>query len=215
LPGTRIIANEHVSAPVLILASASPRRTQLLRQIGVPHRVVPADIDEQRMAGESIEQCVQRLAQRKALQVQAQLAGTAGADDGAPLPVLAADTAVVIDDELLGKPRDRADALAMLARLSARSHRVLSAVALVSVHGLRCRLCVSEVRFRSLKPQECALYWDSGEPRDKAGAYAIQGLGAVFVEHLRGSYTGVMGLPMFETAQLLAEAGVPVWSRQQ
>jgi septum formation protein len=202
---------DKVTTPVVILASASPRRTELLSQIGVPHRVVPAKIDERRAAGESIEHCVRRLAKNKALEVQVALAAVAGAAAAVELAVLGADTAVVIDDDLLGKPRDRADALSMLARLSGRWHQVLSAVALVSPNGIQCSLSSSEVRFRALSARECAAYWDSGEPRDKAGAYAIQGLGAAFVQELRGSYSGVVGLPLFETAQLLADAGVPVW----
>lgn len=193
--------------PILILASASPRRAELLRQINVPHRIVVADIDERRLAGESIEQCVQRLARGKALQVQKQVAA-AGTGRDARLPVLGADTVVVIDQELLGKPRDRADALEMLRRLSGRTHKVLSAVALASSIGLHQRLSRSEVSFRALSTQECAAYWDSGEPAGKAGAYAIQGRGAVFIEALNGSYSGVMGLPLFETAQLLAQAAI-------
>jgi septum formation protein len=193
-----------VSAALVILASASPRRTQLLQQIGVAHRVVPAQVDERRCPGEPIEDCVRRLARHKALQVQMA---------GAQLPVVGADTAVVIDDEMLGKPRDRADGLAMLARLSGRWHQVLTAVALARVDVMQCRLSRSEVRLRDLSAPECEAYWDSGEPRDKAGGYAIQGLGAAFVQELRGSYSGVVGLPLFETAQLLAEAGV--WSYQQ
>jgi septum formation protein len=200
-----------MTVPVVILASASPRRSELLAQIGVPHRVVPAHIDEQRAAGEAIEDCVRRLARNKALEVQVALAAVAGSAAAVELAVLGADTAVMIEDELLGKPRDRADALAMLARLSGRWHQVLSAVALASANGLQSSLSRSEVRFRVLSARECAAYWDSGEPRDKAGAYAIQGLGAAFVEELRGSYSGVVGLPLFETARLLAEAGVPTW----
>jgi septum formation protein len=200
-----------MSAPVVILASASPRRSQLLTQIGVPHRVVPPQIDERRAAGEPVEHCVRRLARDKALEVQVALAAVAGATAAGELAVLGADTAVVIDDELLGKPRDRADALAMLARLSGRWHVVLSAVSLVSANGLQSSLCRSEVCFRELKARECAAYWDSGEPRDKAGSYAIQGLGATFVRELRGSYSGVVGLPLFETAGLLCQAGVPTW----
>src|SRR5580693_6697085 len=195
----RITASEAVSAPLVILASASPRRTELLTQLGVAHRVVPAHVDERRAPGESVEACVRRLATSKALEVQVALA------------VLGADTAVVVDDDLLGKPRDRADALAMLARLSGRWHQVLSAVALASANGLQCVLSRSEVRFRALQARECAAYWDSVEPCDKAGAYAIQGLGAVFVEELRGSYSGVVGLPLFETERLLAAAGVATW----
>jgi septum formation protein len=184
---------------ILILASASPRRTQLLRQIGVPHQVEPADIDERRAPGESIEDCVQRLARAKALQVRQR---------GRTLPVLGADTVVAIDELLLGKPRDRADGIQMLQRLSGRSHQVLSAVALASETGLHQRLSRNVVRFRNLSEQECERYWDSGEPQDKAGAYAIQGLGAAFIEYLSGSYSGVMGLPLYETAQLLEAAGL-------
>jgi septum formation protein len=205
-----------MAAALVILASASPRRTELLQQIGVAHRVVPAHIDERRATGETPEDCVRRLAQHKALEVQLALAAVTGVSAAVELPVLGADTAVVIDDELLGKPRDRADGLAMLARLSGRWHQVLTAVALASVHGMQCCLSRSEVRLRRLSAQECAAYWDSGEPLDKAGGYAIQGLAGAFVEQLRGSYSGVVGLPLFETAQLLAEAGVwryQLWHR--
>jgi len=203
-------ANGHdsVTPALVILASASPRRTQLLQQIGVAHRVVPAQLEERRHAGEPIDDCVRRLARSKALQVQVALAAGADAATAARLPVIGADTAVVIDDEMLGKPRDRADALAMLARLSGRWHQVLTAVALAQADVMQCRLSRSEVRLRDLGACECEAYWDSGEPRDKAGGYAIQGLGAAFVQELRGSYSGVVGLPLFETAQLLADAGV-------
>jgi septum formation protein len=210
-----------MAAALVILASASPRRTELLQQIGVAHRVVPAHIDERRAAGETPGDCVRRLAQHKAREVQLALAAVAGSTAAGStaamqLPVLGADTAVVIDDELLGKPRDRADGLAMLARLSGRWHQVLTAVALASVHGMQCCLSRSEVQLRRLSAQECAAYWDSGEPLDKAGGYAIQGLAGAFVEQLRGSYSGVVGLPLFETAQLLVEAGVwryQLWHR--
>jgi len=127
---------------------------------------------------------------------------------GELLPVLAADTTVVIDSQLLGKPADEADAIAMLQRLSGRTHQVLTAVALATAGAARLRLSESAVRFRTLTAAECRAYWASGEPRDKAGAYAIQGRGAVFVEHLSGSYSGVVGLPLFETAQLLGAAGI-------
>jgi septum formation protein len=187
------------TAPLVILASASPRRTELLHQIGIQHQVVPADVDESRLPGETIEECVQRLARVKALQIQRRFQS---------LPVIGADTIVTIDDTLLGKPRDREDAIEMLQRLSGRSHQVLSAVAVASDTGLHQALVRSVVRFRALSEQDCSEYWDSGEPRDKAGAYAIQGRGAVFVEYLSGSYSGVMGLPLYETAQLLAAAGV-------
>ncbi|HWW21394.1 MAG TPA: Maf family protein [Steroidobacteraceae bacterium] len=189
------------TAPLLVLASASPRRSELLHQIGVAHRVEPADIDETRKRGEDIDECVQRLARSKALQVQQRLKS---------LPVLGADTIVVVDDALLGKPRDRADGIEMLRRLSGRSHQVLSAVVLASDRGLHQGISRNVVRFRALSEQECAAYWDSGEPQGKAGAYAIQGLGAVFIEYLSGSYSGVMGLPLYETAQLLKAVGIEI-----
>jgi septum formation protein len=201
-----------VTVPLLILASASPRRSQLLQQIGVSHRMMPADIDERRMPAERIEQCVQRLSCSKALHIQRQLAQRQLALGDAPqasLPVLGADTVVVVDDDMLGKPTDRADALKMLQRLSARSHQVLSGVALASATGVHYRLSRSEVRMRALSAQDCERYWDSGEPCGKAGAYAIQGSGAIFIESLTGSFSGVMGLPLFETAQLLQQAGIP------
>jgi septum formation protein len=195
--------------PLLVLASASPRRSALLAQIGVAHRVIPAQIEEVRFDGEAIEQCVQRLAREKARHVSALLAARATAPAG--LAVLGADTTVAIEQQMLGKPRDRAAGLAMLERLSGREHAVLSAVALSYGDRVETALSCSLVRMRRLRPQECEAYWDSGEPHDKAGGYAIQGRGAVFVEALRGSYSGVMGLPLFETAQLLAAVGWPVW----
>ena len=165
---------------MLILASASPRRTQLLQQIGVEHRVVPADIDERRLAHESVEDCVVRLCRTKAAEVwQRRQPGVTA--------VLGADTVVTVDDHLLGKPRDREDALVMLRRLSGRTHRVLSAVALMDSSGLRHALSISDVQFRALTADECAAYWSSGEPRDKAGGYAIQGRAALFIERLSGS----------------------------
>jgi septum formation protein len=165
---------------------------------------VPAHIDETRGEHEPIDQCVRRLAEQKALHVYARLKDAA-------VPVLGADTAVVVDGQMLGKPRDRDDALEMLARLSANEHEVISAVALARHGSVSSKLNRSVVRLRALLPAECEAYWATGEPRDKAGAYEIQGLGAVFVESLRGSYSGVMGLPLLETAALLAAAGVRVW----
>jgi septum formation protein len=185
--------------PVLCLASGSPRRRELLTQIGVPHTVCGADIDEAVLPAESPRDYVVRLAREKALAVWKQRQR---------LPVLAADTTVVLDGVVFGKPRDRADALAMLARLGGRAHEVLTAVALADAHGIRQRLSASIVRMRALSEAERECYWSSGEPRDKAGSYAIQGLGAMFIESLTGSYSGVMGLPLFETAQLLQEAGI-------
>jgi septum formation protein len=133
--------------------------------------------------------------------------------DATPPPVLGADTAVVLDGQILGKPRDRAHALEMLAALSGRTHQVLTAVALAAGDSTRLRLSASDVTLRRLAPAECSLYWDTGEACDKAGGYAIQGLAAVFVAGLTGSYSGVMGLPIFETAELLDAAGVPRWRR--
>lgn len=187
---------------MIVLASSSPRRSALLQQIGVTHRVVPAQLDERRYAGESVEACVRRLAEQKARHVQRLTAATE--------PVLGADTAVVLDEQMLGKPADRTEGLSMLERLSGRTHAVLSAVAVAAGAALYTALSRTEVRFRTLTLAERQAYWDSGEPRDKAGAYAIQGLGALFIEELRGSYSGVMGLPLFETASLLARVGVPL-----
>jgi septum formation protein len=188
--------------PVICLASMSPRRRELLTQIGVPHIARGAGIDEAVLPGEMPSQYVTRIAREKALTVRR---------EGQKLPVLAADTTVVLDGRLFGKPRDRADAIGMLERLSARSHQVLTAVALASADGLAERLSTSQVRFRRILQEECAAYWETGEPRDKAGGYAIQGFAAVFVESLTGSYSGVMGLPLFETADLLRTAGIAYW----
>ena len=189
-------------APLLCLASMSPRRRELLAQIGVPHVVSAAHIDEAVQPGEGAADYVVRMARGKALAVHAR---------GGKLPVLAADTSVVVDGQICGKPADEAQAVTMLQRLSARSHQVLTAVALATDGGVAFRLSASEVRFRRLSHEECSAYWRTGEPRDKAGGYAVQGRGAVFVEHLSGSYSGVVGLPLFETAQLLATAGIACW----
>jgi septum formation protein len=189
-------------SPVICLASVSPRRRELLAQIGVPHTVIGADIDETALPGETSRDYVARMARQKALTIWSK---------GEWLPVLAADTTVVLDDVIYGKPRDRADGIAMLGRLSSRTHEVLTAVALADKRGVRLRLSASSVRFRELTSEECAAYWDTGEPNDKAGGYAVQGAAAVFIESLSGSYSGVMGLPLFETAELLREAGVPYW----
>jgi septum formation protein len=190
-------------APLLTLASVSPRRRELLAQIGVAHAVSAADIDEAVGPGEAPADYVVRMACAKARAVR---------ERGGQLPVLAADTAVVIDGLILGKPADRAEGIAMLARLSGRTHQVLTAVALATAGGIAFRVSASEVRLRTVTPEECAAYWESGEPRDKAGGYAIQGGGALFIEHLSGSFSGVMGLPLYETGQLLAAAGIR-WQR--
>jgi septum formation protein len=185
------------------LASASPRRSELLRQIGVEFRVRAAAIAEDRLYAEKPEQYVVRLAAAKAETVWAAVAGAQ--------PVLGADTTVVLGREVLGKPESAAEARAMLERLSGRTHRVLSAVAVRHAGGVETRLSESEVRFRATTPAEISAYCATGEPFDKAGGYGIQGPAAVFVEDLKGSYSGVMGLPLFETAALLASCGVVFW----
>jgi septum formation protein len=191
-----------MSPKFVYLASASPRRQELLRQIGVPYRVVGASTDESVLPGETAARYVARLAAAKA---------EAGWRSAADAPVLAADTAVLLDRDILGKPADRQQAMQMLLRLSGRSHGVFTAVALRTVSGLKLRISHSLVTFRPIEPAEAAAYWDTGEPRDKAGAYAIQGAAAVFVAELRGSFSGVMGLPLFQTAELLQAAGIACW----
>jgi nucleoside triphosphate pyrophosphatase len=190
------------AAPVLCLASMSSRRRELLAQIGVPHTVVAAHVDESLLAGESPGEYVARLARLKAATVRGR---------GESLPVLAADTSVVLDGTLYGKPADRAAGLAMLEALAGRTHEVLTAVALATGSGVALRVNSSSVRFRDIARAEMEAYWETGEPCDKAGGYAVQGYGAVFVASLSGSYSGVMGLPLLETAQLLREAGIRYW----
>ena len=187
----------------LVLASASPRRSELLQQIGVSARVLPADIDESVQPGESAETYVMRLAKQKAEAVKTLLAE----DEVA----LGSDTSVVLNGEILGKPVSLSDALAMLGRLSASRHQVMTAVALASDESTEVRLVTTDVWFRSISDEQVVAYWNSGEPCDKAGAYGIQGFGAVFVEHIEGSYSAVVGLPLAETAELLEAAGVPIW----
>ncbi len=190
-----------MSADFIYLASASPRRRELLQQIGVSFRLVGTELDETACPGEAPAAYVSRLAAAKAD------AGWLGRG-AAIAPVLAADTAVVLDGAILGKPRDRGDAEHMLLQLSGRTHEVMTAVAVRSAAGNQIKVSRSWVTFRILDAAEVRAYWDTGEPRDKAGAYAIQGLAAMFIEDLRGSYSGVMGLPLFETAQLLKASGV-------
>lgn len=185
----------------LYLASASPRRAELLEQIGIRYRQMSPAVDERLLPGEDAGEYVQRLALAKAQ------AGRAGLSSGDNHPVLGADTAVVVDGEVFGKPQDRDDGLRMLARLSGRCHEVYSAVAIVGrLSEVRCN--ISKVCFRPLSADEVQAYWASGEPADKAGGYAVQGLGAMFIERLEGSYSGVMGLPLFETGSLLLGEGI-------
>ena len=200
-------ARTGATEPDVFLASASPRRAEILERMGVRFASVAQDVDEHPQADETPELFVVRLALEKAR------AGLMARPAGAGAPVLGADTAVVVDDEWLGKPADRAAALAMLERLSGRTHRVLTGVALLDAEREVTRLSLSLVTLRELGEAEASAYWASGEPADKAGAYAIQGRGGVFVEQLEGSYSGVMGLPMFETHDLLGEFGIDYQSR--
>jgi nucleoside triphosphate pyrophosphatase len=187
----------------IYLASASPRRSALLRQIFVPHHILVSNVDESRLPAESPTDYVVRLARAKAQRIWSRL------KPEEYKPVLAADTTVVLGEEILGKPEDRAEGVAMLQRLAGRTHQVYTAVALAYADGLEHALSVSEVTFRPLSAAECQAYWNSGEPQDKAGGYAVQGLAAAFITGLSGSYSGVMGLPLAETAQLLSRVG---WS---
>ncbi len=185
----------------LVLASGSPRRREMLDNLGVEFAVRPVDVDESPLDGESPEPYVLRLARAKAL---------AGAPNEREI-VLAADTIVALDGDLLGKPRDAADAGRMLERLSGRGHEVLTGVAVAGAPdgraALRAEVERTRVRFAELSPAEIEWYVRSGEPLDKAGAYAIQGLGALFVTRLEGNYSNVVGLPLPLTYRLLTEAG--------
>jgi septum formation protein len=184
----------------IYLASASPRRSQLLEQIGVPHRVQPVDLDESRLGSEKPADYVSRLAAAKARALWERLA------PAERLPVLGSDTTVALGEEIFGKPHDQDEGIAMLQRLSGRTHQVFTAVALYSSQGCDLRLSISDVTFGTLSAEECAAYWASGEPRGKAGGYAVQGRAAVFIKHIAGSYSGIMGLPLAETAELLKKA---------
>ena len=192
-------------AAFVYLASRSPRRRQLLHQIGVGFEVIDLEVDETARPDEDAQALVARLATAKA-EAGARIA--AGRYSAAP--VLGADTVVEIEGEIIGKPRDRAHAEETLAKLSGRCHRIFSAVALKQGDALRLRVSRSEVCFRSLDARERRLYCDSGEASDKAGAYALQGIGATFITRLSGSPSGIMGLPLRETAELLREAGIDV-----
>jgi len=196
----------------IYLASRSPRRRELLKQIGI--RFDPLllrlasprgpDVDEVRHGNESAAEYVERTAREKAsfglevLSMRSMLFR----------PVLSADTVVIVDGEVLGKPADRAQAAAFMKRLAGRSHEVRTAVALAMQGPVMSATSVSQVRFRALADAEIQRYCETSEPYDKAGGYAIQGMAAVFIERIEGSYSGVMGLPLFETAQLLAQAGI-------
>lgn len=200
----------------IYLASRSARRRELLRQIGVHHSVLlmretltrPADIDESPLPDEAPADYVYRVTHAKAEAGWLRL----GQRSLPVKPVLAADTVVVLDGCILGKPRDPEHAKIMLAQLSGREHQVYSAIGLAFQQQIRLRLSISTLRLREISPQEIETYVAGGEAHDKAGAYAIQGKAAVFIIEMNGSYSGVMGLPLFETAQLLEETGIPVFS---
>jgi nucleoside triphosphate pyrophosphatase len=193
-----------MTSPRLVLASGSPRRRRMLRRLGLDFDVRPVDLDESPHAGEAAPDYVARLADEKAAAAARSAAGAA------PEVILAADTVVTIDGELLGKPRDRGDAERMLARLAGRDHEVLTGVA---VHGpepasRRAALARTRVTFAAMTPAEIAWYAATGEPLDKAGAYAIQGFGAVFVDKIDGNYSNVVGLPLLAVYRLLRQAGL-------
>lgn len=189
----------------LILASASPRRSDLLQQIGVRFVVAAEDIDESRRPAEQAVEYVGRLALEKAQ------AGYRRSDT--ELPVLGADTIVLCQGEIFGKPANADEAIAMLQALSGATHQVLSGVAIVNAHKSELVVAKTSVTFRTISLQDCLTYWQTGEPAGKAGAYAIQGFGATFVAHLEGSYSGVVGLPLLETQQLLEIFNVPIWQQ--
>lgn len=191
--------------PLIFLASRSPRRRDLLNQLGVSFEILDLEVDESPVAGETPDALVRRLAVAKAE------AGRRLRDGCDARPVLGADTIVVLDGEVLGKPRDAAHACELLMRLSGRCHHVMSAVALASAGGTHTRSSESRVCFRQLSRHECEAYAATVEPLDKAGGYAIQGRAAAFVSELQGSYSGVVGLPLYETAELLTQAGVALF----
>ena len=187
----------------IYLASASPRRRELLAQLAIPVERISADIDETPYSGEDARDYTERLARSKA-----EAGWAAVLRQGLPPRLLlAADTTVALDGEIFGKPDDAADAERMLRALSGRSHQVMTGVAVCNKGEIITCCSVTEVRFRSLSDEDVAVYLTSGEPFDKAGAYGIQGRAALFVEYIAGSFSGVVGLPLYETGQLLAQSG--------
>ena len=188
----------------LLLASKSPQRQKLLNQIGVDFLIYAPDIDESRHENEVPESMVVRLAKTKAACCLNKMLDREAI-------VLASDTTVVVEDKIFGKPVDQNDALNMLSLLSGKTHRVLTAVSVTSCSRSKTICSETFVNFRVVNVEEAQAYWETGEPRDKAGAYAIQGFGAAFVESITGSYSGVMGLPLFETVKLLGDFGIRCW----
>jgi septum formation protein len=190
--------------PRVILASASPRRKELLNQIGVDCQTHPVDIDESVLANESASLYVERLAREKA---QAGFDRFGDKDS----VVIGSDTSVVVDGDILGKPLDQADAIRTLLRLSNRTHQVMTGIAIATSDGVKSQVVTTDVTFKALSEEVCERYWATGEPVDKAGSYGIQGKAAVFVTGISGSYSSVVGLPLCETADLLESVGVHLW----
>jgi septum formation protein len=186
----------------IILASASPRRAELLHQIGLDFEVSPSDIDESVHANETVVDYVQRMAASKAAVARQQ--------HQSQDIIIAADTSVAIDNAILGKPENESHCLEMLASLSGRIHMVYTAVVVSQLDYVGKALSSSQVSFRNIDTLEAKNYWLSGEPKDKAGSYAIQGKGAVFVNKITGSYSGVVGLPLYELRQLLRDTDVSI-----
>lgn len=194
-----------MSVPItqVVLASASARRKILLEQMGVVFDVVAVEVDETPQIQEPPLLYVQRLAELKARTGFKKIKNN--------LPVLSADTSVIFENQILGKPRDAQHAVEMLMLLSGKSHHVMTAVAMVNKDRLLSRVSTTEVFFDEITPTQALAYWQTGEPADKAGAYAIQGLAAIWIKEIKGSYSGVMGLPLYETAQLLNAFDVTIW----
>lgn len=191
---------------MIYLASQSPRRRELLEQIGISHTVIKVEVDENPLPDEKPEDYVIRIASEKA---------RAAFSADMQQPLLAADTTVTSNGRILGKPANEADFVKMMQLLNGKTHEVLTAIAVIGSSPdqadeikILTRLSRSKVSFRKLSEKEILNYWQNGEPRDKAGGYGIQGLGAVFIKHIEGSYSGIMGLPLYETAELLSEFGV-------
>jgi len=192
----------------IYLASSSPRRQQLLDQISIRYHVIHPDIKESPHTGESPVDYAVRIAAEKARSGFRLLSLNSTESIRPVLPVLGADTVVSMDDKIMGKPDNKADAIDMLQQLSGRSHEVVTAVTLFTQDQERIINCNSTVTFRKISEEECEHYWLSNEPNDKAGGYAIQGIAAIFISNLSGSFSGVMGLPLFETAKLLEDFGI-------
>ena len=185
----------------IILASASPRRSELLNQLGIIHQIKAVDIDETPFLDESPQHYVQRMATEKS-SACAELVSTA-------LPILAADTAVILNKQIMGKPENESHAAEMLRQLSGQTHYVYSAVSLRGKQHQQ-RVSITDVVFRVITEREIKAYWETKEPYDKAGGYAIQGMGSIFIQTIKGSFSGVMGLPLFETAEILTEQGLDI-----